>query len=319
MARPLRLEYPGAVYHLTVRGNERKDIFHRDEDRLTFLKIIREAKQRYGLRVYVYVLMNNHYHLVIETTDGNLTGAMHFINTRYSLYFNRKYSRVGHLFQGRYKSLLVDKDNYLLELSRYVHLNPVRAGLVRQLEDYEWTSYQEYLGRGRMKITETEEILSHFRHEREEAVRRYQGFVAEAKGIEIGFIKKNVYGQLILGSKEFTRTIKAKLQSKVLSEEIPYRSKIMVRKSVDRIIDVVAKGERISPEELVKKRGKWNPGKKIAIYLVWKHTDMRINRIAHLFGGMHYSSVSKTVKRMDEEVKQNERLRLKIEQLENQI
>jgi putative transposase len=151
MSRPLRIEYPGAVYHIISRGNERREIFLDDEDRLKFIDMLADYHDRLGILTHCYVLMDNHYHVVIETPKGNLLKVMHGLNSGYTGYFNRKYNRSGHLFQGRYKAVIVDKENYLLELSRYVHLNPVRAGMTERPEEYAWSSYAGYIKASRSK------------------------------------------------------------------------------------------------------------------------------------------------------------------------
>ena len=142
MARPLRIEYPGAFYHVTSRGNEQKDIFKSDFDREKFLSYLVSASERYGAEIHAYCLMTNHYHMMLETPLGNLSQIMKHINSSYTSYFNIKHKRVGHLLQGRYKAILVQADAYAAELSRYIHLNPVRAGMVKFPEDYRWTSYR---------------------------------------------------------------------------------------------------------------------------------------------------------------------------------
>src|SRR4030065_2926531 len=146
MGRPLRVEYRGALYHITSRGNERKKIFVDDGDRKKFLAILEDYHNRYGILIHSFVLMDNHYHLILETPRANLLKVMHGINGGYTGYFNRKYNRSGHLFQGRYKGILVEKDAYLVQLSRYVHLNPVRAKIVERPEQYRWSSYPGYIG-----------------------------------------------------------------------------------------------------------------------------------------------------------------------------
>lgn len=138
MGRPLRIEYPGAFYHVTSRGNEKKEVFKSQKDREKFLSYLESATERYGAAIHVYCLMSNHYHLLVETPEGNLSQIMRHINGAYTNYFNTKRQRAGHLFQGRYKAILVEKDAYSLELSRYIHLNPVRAGMVQLPEDYRW-------------------------------------------------------------------------------------------------------------------------------------------------------------------------------------
>src|SRR3989337_3724867 len=147
MGRPLRIEFSGALYHITSRGNERKSIFIDDADRFRFLEILKDYHDRYDILLHSFVLMNNHYHRILETPQGNLLKVMHGINGGYTGYFNRKYGRLGHLLQGRYKGIVVDKDRYLIELSRYVHLNPMRAGIEEKPEQYQWNSYRGYIGK----------------------------------------------------------------------------------------------------------------------------------------------------------------------------
>src|SRR3972149_2645148 len=140
MARPLRIEYPGAVYHVTTRGNAQADIYLDDTDREKFLEILGQICDRYHWHCYAYCLMGNHYHLVIETPAGNLARGMRQLNGNYTQTFNRQHRRAGHLFQGRYKAILVDKDSYLLEVIRYVLLNPVRARLTNTAGQWRWNS-----------------------------------------------------------------------------------------------------------------------------------------------------------------------------------
>jgi putative transposase len=147
MARPLRITFPGAFYHITSRGNERKSVFKSKRDREKFLGYLESATQRYGAVIHAYCLMDNHYHLLLETPSGNLPQIMRHINGAYTTYFNVKRDRPGHLFQGRYKAILVESDQYAKELSRYIHLNPVRAKMSEMPEAYDWSSYNYYIGR----------------------------------------------------------------------------------------------------------------------------------------------------------------------------
>jgi len=148
MSRPLRIVYAGAFYHVTSRGNEQKDVFKSKRDREKFLEYLESATERYGAVIHVYCLMSNHYHLLVETPAGNLPQIMGHINGAYTTYYNIKRKRSGHLFQGRYKAILVEFDEYALELSRYIHLNPVRAGMVTHPEEYRWSSYRNFIGQG---------------------------------------------------------------------------------------------------------------------------------------------------------------------------
>ena len=147
MSRPLRIEFAGLFYHVTARGNERKKVFVSQRDYARFKEYLAIARERFGCVLHAYVLMGNHYHFLLETTEANLSKVMHYLNGSYTTYFNVKRKRSGHLFQGRYKSIVVDRDSYLLELSRYIHLNPVRAGIKERPEEYPHSSYGCYLAR----------------------------------------------------------------------------------------------------------------------------------------------------------------------------
>jgi putative transposase len=185
MARSLRIEYPGAFYHVTSRGNERKEVYCSDKDRVQFLSYLESATSRYGGRVHVYCLMSNHYHLLVETPRGNLSQIMGHINGAYTTYFNVQRQRAGHLFQGRYKAILVEQEEYAEELSRYIHLNPVRAKIVESPEDYTWSSYRSYAGLMQSPEWLREElILAHFGPDARVARQRYRDFVEGAIGQE---------------------------------------------------------------------------------------------------------------------------------------
>jgi putative transposase len=146
MSRPLRLEFPEALYHLTSRGDRREDIYEDDEDRLAFLDVFFSVIEQFNWVCYAYCLMSNHYHLLVQTPDANLSKGMRQLNGVYTQAYNRRYLKTGHLFQGRYKSILVDEDNYLLELSRYIVLNPVKAGMVKKVDQWKWSSYLATVG-----------------------------------------------------------------------------------------------------------------------------------------------------------------------------
>lgn len=180
MARPLRIQYPGAFYHVTSRGNEQKVIFKSQKDREKFLEYLESAVVRYGAVIHVWCLMDNHYHLLIETPEGNLSQIMRHLNGAYTTYFNVKRKRAGHLFQGRYKAILVETDQYAAELSRYIHLNPVKAGIVDKPEGYVWSSYRNYIGQAKTTAwLEAQYILSSFGSKITAAETKYRQFVEE--------------------------------------------------------------------------------------------------------------------------------------------
>ena len=206
MSRPLRITYSGAFYHVTSRGNERKAVFKSKKDREQFLSYLKSASERYDARIHVYCMMDNHYHLLIETPSGNLPQIMRHINGAYTNYFNTKRKRSGHLFQGRYKAILVDKDEYAKELSRYIHLNPVRAGMVERPEIYDWTSYQCYIGKKKVpEWLRTEFVLGYFGKSVKEQHQRYEGFVKAMIGCSYESPLKETISSTLLGGEAFVK------------------------------------------------------------------------------------------------------------------
>src|SRR4030043_2297950 len=220
MARPLRIEYSGAVYHITSRGNARKKIYSDDEDRKNFFGVLETVVKKYNWLCHAYCLMDNHYHLLVETRDSNLSMGMRQLNGVYTQLYNRRHRRPGHVLQGRYKAILVDKDNYLLELCRYVVLNPVRAGLVKSPKEWKWSSYRETSGyhKGIPCLT-TDWVLLHFGNKRKEALILYREFVRA--GLQEESPWKEVKGQLFLGGDSFIEKFKEIIGEKKFQKEKP--------------------------------------------------------------------------------------------------
>ena len=202
MARPLRLEFAGAIYHVTSRGDWREDIYLDDDDRADWLEVLDKVCVRFNWVVHAYCQMTNHYHLLVETVDGNLSRGMRYLNGQYTQRFNRRHKVVGHLFQGRYKAILVQKDAYLLELTRYVVLNPVRTGMVDELEDWRWSSYPAVVGlEASPEWLDTNWLLSQFAKYRKTAIKRYRLFILEGKDLSSPL--DDVRHQLLLGDDSF--------------------------------------------------------------------------------------------------------------------
>jgi len=202
MNRPLRIEFAGALYHVTSRGDRQAAIFLDDADRKAWLSTLESVCARYNFVIHGFCLMTNHYHVVLETVEGNLAQGMRVLNGAYSQYFNRRHELVGHLFQGRYRAILVQREIYLLELTRYVVLNPLRAGMVTSLEAWPWCSHFYVTGRkptpAWLDISAT---LQHFGRERGAAIDAYRRFVLEGIGRDSPL--KNLQHQLILGDEAF--------------------------------------------------------------------------------------------------------------------
>jgi len=243
MARPLRLEYEGAVYHITSRGDAREDIFLDKGDRSRFLEVLADVVTRYGWICHAYCLMTNHYHLLIETPEAGLSRGMHLLNGVYTQWFNRRHDRVGHLLQGRFKAILVEKESHLLELVRYVVLNPVRAKMVRSVRDWPWSSYRATAAQ--MEVPEflmVDWVLSQFDSDRERAVRAYRRFIQQGRGIHVW---NGLRAGALLGTDGFVDQLRPLLKEKPLDPEYRKRERFAARPSLEKLFrDVTDKATR---------------------------------------------------------------------------
>ena len=220
MARPLRIEFAGALYHVTSRGNAREEIFLEKGDRQLWLDILEQVCERFNWLIHAYCQMGNHYHLLVETPNGNLAKGMRQLNGVYTQRFNQSYGRVGHVFQGRYKAILVQKDAYLLELSRYIVLNPVRASMVRTARDWPWSNYRATAGMtAASDWLQTEWILASFSKNKREAQKTYRRFVSEGRDKASPW--DNLKHQIYLGSEKFVEEMQSKADLDRYSTEIP--------------------------------------------------------------------------------------------------
>ena len=244
MARPLRLEFPGAFYHITSRGNARQNIFVDDTDRLKFLAIFADVNDRYNWTCHAYCLMSNHYHLLLETSDPNLSLGMRQLNGQYTQAFNRNHRRVGHAFQGRYKSIIIEKDTHLLELCRYVVLNPVAAGIVEEPGQWKWSSYQSTVTpQNRDRISSPDWILSQFSTQTVEARKLYRQFVAD--GLKAESPWRRLQAQTYLGRPDFIAKMQKLLGEKQDIKEIPRKQRYPSRPYLEEIFrQIASKDER---------------------------------------------------------------------------
>jgi REP element-mobilizing transposase RayT len=235
MARPLRIEYPGAVYHVTSRGNEKKPVFKDDHDRENFLNALQHVNKRYNWICHAYCLMTNHYHLLIETPDGNLSIGMRQLNGVYTQLFNKWHGRTGHLFQGRYKAILIQKDSHLLEVCRYVVLNPVRAKVIKRPEDWKWSSYLATAGKTKPHpCLTTDWVLGQFSRKRGKAEQEYRQFVHW--GIGQKSIWAEVRGQSLLGEETFMDRLTDHLKKHKDIPEIPRSQRYATRPALANLL-----------------------------------------------------------------------------------
>jgi REP element-mobilizing transposase RayT len=305
MSRPLRIEYPGAFYHVTSRGNEQKDIFKSDADREQFLFYLSASCARYGTIIHAYCLMTNHYHLMLETPFGDLALIMKYINSSYTTYFNVKRKRVGHLLQGRYKAILVEADSYAAELSRYMHLNPVRAGMVKFPEDYIWSSYRFYANGGEPAWLTTGFILDYFGAGDTESRQNYRRYVNEKSTEEYTSPLIEVVGSTILGSDDFVREIREKeLSRRTADRDLPTLRELQERAGPE-MISGIAREIFADDSRLARFAG---------IYLCHRYSGAKLKEIGDLFL-VSYSGVTQASRRFEAAMETDGRLREKIEEI----
>jgi putative transposase len=225
LARPLRIEFSGALYHITSRGNARENIYQDDSDRLVFLDLLSRTCERHNWLCHSYCLMSNHYHLLIETNAATLSKGMKYLNGVYTQQYNRRHQRVGHVFQGRFKAILVEKESYLLELARYIVLNPIRASMVRVAKDWPWSSYRATAGLSKTHECLTIDwILSGFGKSREEACKQYRFFVRQGKNQPSPW--EDIKNQVYLGSDQFVEDMQCKIMPGQSLDDIPKPQKL---------------------------------------------------------------------------------------------
>jgi REP-associated tyrosine transposase len=308
MARPLRVEFEGALYHLSARGNVRQRIFADEKDCAKFVQLLIESLQRYDAAVHAYVLMGNHYHLIAETRRANLGRWMHWLSTAYTVYFNRRHKRVGHLFQGRYKSIVVEAEGYLLSLSRYVHLNPVRGSLLgrgdplerrKRLRSWRWSSYRGYSGLAKPESwVEQERVLGEIGGRSKEQRLRYRRFVEEGLLREIESPLEAVRWQTALGREHFLQRLKDHVQkSRQAHREVPALRQLRRLPETQLILNCVARAYGCSQKDILNGGTRGNEARAVAMVLVWDCCGLSLREMGELFGGAGYTAVSQMIGR----------------------
>jgi putative transposase len=310
MARPLRIEFEGAIYHLLGRGNARQRIFGRERDQLEFLRLIEASSKRFDGAILAFVLMGNHFHLLAQTRRANLSRWMHWLMVSYTVYFNWRHRRSGHLFQGRYKSFLVEDGDYLLGLSRYVHLNPVRGvvlgvGTPKERRDrlraYPWSSYRGYAGLAKgLDFIEEGLVLGELPGSRAKKRQRYRRFVEEGLVREIENPFEAVQWQAVLGSESFAR----KVQDRIEEMRGQGREVTAVRRGAKRILPLevirwVAQSYAVPERRLMERGGYGLEARNVAMALVWERCALRLHEIGEIFGGIDYSAVAQRIRRIN--------------------
>jgi len=304
MGRPLRITYPGAHYHVTSRGNEQKDIFKSRRDREQFLSYLESSVTRYGATIHAYCLMTNHYHLLLETPKGNLPEVMRHINGAYTNYYNTKRKRAGHLLQGRYKAILIEADEYLLELTRYIHLNPVRCGMVTKPEAHPWSSYQDYIGARPAPNWLCIDTVK----ERFGDGKKYREFVEDMLGMEYESPLRQIVASTLLGSESFLQEIMAThIDGKLLERDVPAIRELSKSRKVELIVENV--------------RGFFGDTKleqKVSIYLAHRKSGARLKELGAYFDKKD-SAIAQTTRRLKDEMAGDLSFKKKVDALEEKL
>lgn len=319
MSRPLRIEYPDAWYHVANWGRRSEVIFPDGEDYLRFMELLREASTMWNVRIAAFCLMPNHYHLLVQTPDANLSRFMRHLDGVYTQWFNRFHQCDGSLFRGRYKAILVDAETYLLELLRYVHRSPLRAGMVKRLDRYRWSSHTGYLsGSKTWAWLHTEPVLSMLSRARGKQAAAYRKFMAEADSDELTDLLSQRNLPAFLGSERFIDWVKAKFQKLRARGEIPAAR--LLAPGLDAIESAVCQSYRIDRQELLsRQRGVLNEAGDVAIYLARRLSGQTLAAIGEAFGLDNYSSVSSVVSRMKRRIQVDRSLKKRTKTIERQL
>ncbi|TES92171.1 MAG: chromosomal replication initiator DnaA [Candidatus Cloacimonadota bacterium] len=305
MARPLRLCFENAVYHITARGNRRENIFYSDRDRYVFLDKMNETFVKYSFICYAHCLIENHYHLVLKTPNANISEGMHYLNTSYANWFKAKHNIVGVVFQGRYKSPIVDEDNYALVATVYVHVNPIRAGVVKNLEDYKWSSFLDYIGKRKpiVERLDTSFILNKFGKDLRIAQENYRNYVLENIGMKNPF--ENLYKGIALGDKVFIENVEKRIRSIGQKREIG-ETRFKESYGAEEIINKISETFEIKKGKIFSKQ-KGNILRQLALYLIKKKSNLSLKEVGVLFD-MDYTAVSQASRRFENKIKSDKKV-----------
>ncbi len=306
------MHFEGAVYHVTSRGNERGDIVRSDQDRELFLRVLSHVVEDHHVLCHAWVLMNNHYHLLLETPEANLSKAIRHLNGVYTQKFNRTHDRVGHLFQGRFKAIHVEKGSHLLELCRYLALNPVRAGMVKHPREWRWSSYRATAGvSGKEPWLEVNWVLSQFGKRFKVAQASYRKFVLEGIGKK-GSPWDEMGGSIYYGGEALKEKLKGLLKRK--DPEIPLKHHRIERPAAMEVLKQVSRAYRVDEKVITDKRHQVNEARDVGMYLLRKRSGMSLGEIASKFG-VKYPAVGNRLAVMRKKVETDPGFRAKLDNI----
>ncbi len=302
MARPLRIEYPGALYHVISRGNERRPIVADDMDRSKRLDWLRRAVQTYGWHLHAFVQMTNHEHLFVETPEPNLSAGMQYLNGSYTSYFNCRWRRSGHLFQGRFKAHVIDEQGYFQVISRYIHLNPVRAKMVVKPQEYPWSSYFGYIRAAKAWdwITYDRVLLDFGPGKPSARRRRYRQYVEANIETSAECPFKYAIEGLVLGSQAFVDRIRSLITQRDKDPAIPELDRLRLRPSLETIVDRVARRTQSDSKQWRQGRRSDGGGRAVAAFISRSWFGYGCTEIARALGYTSPSSVSRSIRHVEE-------------------
>ncbi len=312
MSRPLRIQYPDAWYHVMNRGRRGEDVFTGKKDYNAFINLLKELVEDYNVKIAAYCLLSNHYHLLVQTPTANISRAMRHLNGVYTQRFNKINHCDGQLFRGRFKSILVDADSYLIELLRYIHRNPLESGMVDNINKYTWSSHKAYLsGSKKWDWLHKKYILSLFSRNGGESIRRYKQFVSKGTLEEINQILARKKLPTVIGSNSFVEKIKELFFTDKKHEEVP-ESRYLAP-DIDKIIEEVCKFYNVNKDVLFSsRRGLFNEPRNVAIYLIRRLRGGTLKEAGKIFGIEKNSTVSSVVERLKLEIERNKNLNKRI-------
>ena len=319
MSRPLRIQFPDAWYHVMNRGRRGEAIFTMKEDYRSFVDLLEELDDVHNVRIAAYCLMPSHYHILVQTPDANLSRSMRHLNGVYTQRYNKRHHFDGQLFRGRYKSIVVESDSYALELVRYIHRNPLEAGLSDKLQKYQWSSHRAYLSDSKKwKWLHKDYILRLFSKSKPESIRLYKRFILKETPEEINRIFRRRNLPAILGSKDFVDRIKERFFNLKNFEEIPETKKLAP--DIDEIKYTVCTAYNIKETDLyVTMRGHFNEPRNVAVFLTRYLRNDTLKNVGEPFSIEKYSTVSSIVERVKHDMKVNKGFKKRVQGFADKI
>lgn len=319
MSRPLRIEFPGAWYHIMNRGRRYESIFSDKKDYQMFIDLMMEISEMWNVNIAAYCLMTNHYHILLQTPNGNISRCMRHLNGVYTQRYNRRYKLDGQLFRGRYKSILVGNDEHLIQIVRYIHKNPVKAGRVKEMSQYKWSSYNGYLSNSdKWKWLYKGLIVSMIAPQEQGRLKTLKEFMQQDNSENIKRLFSSKNRPSIFGSEEFIKKIKSQYYTNKKSYEVPESKKISPES--DTIIKAVCEHYGVPFNVLLEtRRGQFNEPRNIAVYLLRQIRGDSLLEIGELFGIRAYSTVSSIIRRIAKMERTEKKIRDQITKLRRDI